>query len=313
MARTERLLELLVRLQARPRFTVRELADEFAVSRRTMLRDLRALSALGVPLAATPGPHGGYRLIWRHRLPPLALTTDEALGLVLSYEAFLTYAQSPFATQSLSAITKLRGALPPDVLKELDRVRRHVAVVERPRSYEAPLLSEILAAALDETHLRVIYASRSGISARVIFPFGLYASAGFWYCACHDERRGMTISLRADRFVSLERVAGLARPPRVELAGWLATRERDDGMGLPLRLAVSAGGMKRFELETLFARVAPDGHGGGLVEGRIPEREVEWYAAQLLPLGEEVMVESPSQLVAALLRQARAVLARYDG
>ncbi len=65
MSRTERLLELMIRLRTRGRFTVQELADECGVSRRTMLRDLQALSELGVPLASTPGPGGGYTLAYR--------------------------------------------------------------------------------------------------------------------------------------------------------------------------------------------------------------------------------------------------------
>ena len=56
MSRTARLLELLIRVQTKPRFTAAELAEEFGVSRRTMLRDLAALSAMGVPLRSTPGP-----------------------------------------------------------------------------------------------------------------------------------------------------------------------------------------------------------------------------------------------------------------
>jgi predicted DNA-binding transcriptional regulator YafY len=48
--RTARLLELLVRVQTKLRFTAQELAEEFRVSRHTMLRDLHALSGMGVPL-----------------------------------------------------------------------------------------------------------------------------------------------------------------------------------------------------------------------------------------------------------------------
>jgi predicted DNA-binding transcriptional regulator YafY len=59
MSRTERLLESITRVRARGRFTVQAMADEFGVSRRTMLRDLHALSAMGVPLASIPGPGGG--------------------------------------------------------------------------------------------------------------------------------------------------------------------------------------------------------------------------------------------------------------
>jgi hypothetical protein len=43
-------------------------------------------------------------------------------------------------------VTKLRAALPPDVVAELERLRCHVAVVEPVREYEAPLLGELLRA-----------------------------------------------------------------------------------------------------------------------------------------------------------------------
>lgn len=61
LSRATRLLELMVRVQAKPRFTAAELTEEFGVSRRTMQRDLAALAGMGVPLRSTPGPGGPRR------------------------------------------------------------------------------------------------------------------------------------------------------------------------------------------------------------------------------------------------------------
>lgn len=311
MARATRLLELLIRLRASPLVTAQELADHFEVSRRTMLRDLRALADLGVPLVATPGPGGGYALVRDQRLVPLALTAGEALGLLMSYEAFLRYAQSPFSGESRSAATKIRATLPPDVARELERLHRHVAIIARPLGDPAPLLGELLQAALDAAHLRIVYRSRSGISERVIFPFGLYAADGCWYCACQDERRDAHLSLRADRVLSLTRVARRERPPHIPLDRWLETVERDDGLGLPLRIAVPPDGMRSLALHALFAQIASDGQGGGTIEGTIPASEIEWYATQLLPVGADALVQSPPELIAAIRRQSLAVADLY--
>jgi predicted DNA-binding transcriptional regulator YafY len=173
LSRTARLLELMVRVQSKPRFTAAELAGEFEVSRRTILRDLQTLSEMGVPLRSTPGPGGGYSLPRGGRRLSPSLTVDEALGLIVSYEALLRYPVHPFSCEGISAVTKLRAALPKETVSELDRLRRHVAVVEPVREYEAPLLGELLCAALDGTHLKIVYDSiRSGASERVVFPFG---------------------------------------------------------------------------------------------------------------------------------------------
>ena len=311
MSRTARLLELMVTIQTRPRFTAQELPEEFEVSRRTMLRDLRALSEMGIPLRSTPGPGGGYSLPRGGRQLSASLTVDEALALIVSYEALMRYPVSPFSTQELSAVTKLRAALPPDVVGELDRLRRHVAVFEPAREYEAPLLGELLKAALDGEHLKIVYDSvRSGKTERVVYPFGLYASQGFWYCACYDQKRGANVSLRADRFLSIERAKGFERPPHVALDDW--TRAvRSGGERMRLRIRVSERGAKGFELVTLFGRIETDGQGGGIVETEIPRSEVDFYASRLLSVGAEARVESPLELVEALRDKALEVARLY--
>jgi hypothetical protein len=50
-----------------------------------------------------------------------------------------------------------------------------------------------------------------GVSEQVIYPFGVYAFQGFWYCFCHDHRREEIVSLRADRFRNVEPVEGFTR------------------------------------------------------------------------------------------------------
>jgi predicted DNA-binding transcriptional regulator YafY len=317
LSRTARLLELLVRVQTKPRFTAAELAGEFGVSRRTILRDLAALSEMGIPLRSTPGPGGGYSLPRGGRRLSASLSVDEALALIISYESLMRYPVSPFSSQSLSAVTKLRAALPPDVVGELDRLRRHVAVVEPVREYEAPLLGELLEAALDGAHLKVTYDSiRSGVSGRVIYPFGLYASQGFWYCACFDYKRRANVTLRTDRFLSTERVKGFERPAHVPLDGWAcAVRSGSGEEMLRLRVHVSERGTKSFELVSLLGRIEAGtqlgGQRSGIVEADIPRSEVDFYASRLLSVGADVKVESPPELVEALSRKALEVARLY--
>lgn len=310
MSRAERLLEILITLRSRPRFTVKEMADEMGVSRRTMLRDLQALSEIGVPLQATPGPYGGYSLVTRSRLLPLSLTVEEAIGMVLSYEAFLRYAESPFSAQSGSAITKLRNAMSPDVVRELDRLRAYVSVDEPARQYRAPHLAEILQAALDGIHLRIVYESASGIAERVVFPYGLYAQQGFWYCACFDYRRRDHLSLRADRIRAVERLDDMERPEPISLRDWLHMRRTTDDR-LPLYARTTRRGAASLELEVLFGPVRTDGRGNGIVQSWIPAAEVDFYAARLLTLGTELTVEEPPELIQAMVEKARAVASQY--
>ena len=310
MSRTARLLELLIRVQTKPRFTAAELAEEFGVSRRTMLRDLGALSAMGVPLRSTPGPGGGYSLPRGGRRLSPYLTVDEALALIASYEALLRYPVHPFSTQSLSAVTKLRAALPKDVVAQLDRLRRHVLVAGPVRNYEAPLLDELLSAALDRAHLKVTYDSiESGVTERVIFPYGLYASQGFWYCACYDRRREMNVPMRADRFLSAERVEGFEPPQELSVRDWMKTAQEAFSERLRVRARVTERGRKSFELTSLFGRIMPEED--GVIEVKIPRSEIDYYASRLLSVGTDVFVDSPPELVEAIENKAREIVRLY--
>jgi predicted DNA-binding transcriptional regulator YafY len=310
MSRTARLLELMIRLQTRPRFTAAELAGEFGVSRRTMQRDLAALSGMGVPLRSTPGPGGGYSLPRGGRRLSPSLTVDEALALIASYEALLRYPVHPFSTQSLSAVTKLRAALPRDVVAELDRLRRHVFVAGPAREYEAPLLGELLRAALDGAHLKVTYDSvRSGLTERVIFPYGLYASQGYWYCACFDHKRGRNAPMRADHFLSAERVGGFEPPQELSVRDWMDTAREAVGERLQFRARVTERGRKSFDLASLFGRIEPDKD--GVIEAEIPRSEIDYYASRLLSVGTDVFVDSPPELIEAIETKGREIALLY--
>jgi predicted DNA-binding transcriptional regulator YafY len=312
VSRTERLLALVVSLRGRGRFMVQEMADELGVSRRTMLRDLHALSALGVPLTASPGPGGGYALAFPHRMVPLLFSAEEALGLILSYEAFLQHAQSPVAAQSISAITKLRAALPAEVTRELDRLSERVAMITVARTYEAPLLPDLLHAALDGVHLRIRYDSRRGASERVIYPYGLYAGLGFWYCACFDYQRGIHASLRADRILSLERVEGRERPPAMTLQEWLRRSANTAEELVRLRAKVTPPGLKDLDWNLFAADLTVDDAGHGTIDLYVPRANLDFYARRLMGPGADTVVQSPPALVALLRERAAALLACYD-
>lgn len=81
---TARVLAVLELLQAHGRMTGAELARRLEVDVRTVRKYVETLQDLGIPVEATLGRYGGYRLRPGFRLPPLIFGEDEAVALTLS-------------------------------------------------------------------------------------------------------------------------------------------------------------------------------------------------------------------------------------
>jgi predicted DNA-binding transcriptional regulator YafY len=187
--RADRLIALVLLLQARGRMTAAELAERLEVAVRTIYRDLDALSTAGVPVYAERGTGGGIELPDGYRLDLTALNRQEASAL------FLSTVPGPLADLGAgqvldAALHKLSAALPPGTRQEAERSRDrlHLDPSEWWRTPEpVALLRTIQEAVWDDRRLRVTY-ERPGRrpTERVVEPYGLVAKASTWYLVAAD-------------------------------------------------------------------------------------------------------------------------------
>lgn len=114
--RASRLLRVLLLLQNRGRLTCGELARELEVTRRTVLRDVDALTEAGLPVVVTRGPKGGVELgfNYRSRLTGLSQQEADALGILLGTPSVLADSLGLGAAVR-AARTKLLESLPDGV------------------------------------------------------------------------------------------------------------------------------------------------------------------------------------------------------
>ena len=125
MRRTERLFALAEYLRGRRTgATAEALAERFGVTIRTIYRDLDALRAAALPLAAERGRGGGYALDRSYSLPPVNFTAREAALLVALGRFATDMRLIPFQETLGSALDKVRAALSTSAQRELlDRLQ----------------------------------------------------------------------------------------------------------------------------------------------------------------------------------------------
>ena len=110
MNTTNRRLETLALLQARPGISAGELATRLGVTERTARRDIAQLRELGYRIDGEAGRFGGYRLASGNAMPPLLLDADEVAAVALGLRTAV--AVDGLDTAATTALAKLTQVVP---------------------------------------------------------------------------------------------------------------------------------------------------------------------------------------------------------
>ncbi|HLS15719.1 MAG TPA: YafY family protein [Beutenbergiaceae bacterium] len=205
----ERALDILGVLQTPGGSTGAELADRLQVTTRTIRQDIARLRALGYRIESGPGPGGGYRLTSGPRMPPLLLSDDEVVALVLSLRAGASSipgtatgtVPGPTGDAVQQVLAKLHQVLPAKLAPQVDTLLQSTKDAS-PSAYavDPARLTAIAVACRRREGLRFTYCSADGaITQRRADPQRLVFNNGRWYLIAFDTDRGDWRTYRVDR------------------------------------------------------------------------------------------------------------------
>ncbi|MER6669850.1 WYL domain-containing protein [Amycolatopsis japonica] len=319
--RADRLVSLVLLLRHRGRLSATTLARELEVSTRTVLRDIEALSAAGVPVYAERGRHGGFALLPGFQTELTGLNHDEALALLIAGSRRGAQAFG-LGSALASAMLKVIDALPEGqrdtaagaarrllIDPETDLLSRRVAGEE----VSDAIVAEVRRAVFSGHKLRIHYAA-SGQAARwrTVDPIGLVTVRDQGYLLA--TRAGEDRTYRLSRLRAAEELQEPAeRPERVDLdRTWQerSTRFRTGGDQVAVEVRVDPA--RRDQLAGTALAVLAEGTDE---DGRLrlevtfqDARHAEWA---LWNLAADAEALAPPWLRDSLRDRAAALTARY--
>ncbi|MGW2271442.1 helix-turn-helix transcriptional regulator [Streptomyces yangpuensis] len=319
--RADRLVSLVLLLRQHGRLSAATLARELEVSTRTVLRDIDALSAAGVPVYAERGRHGGFTLLPGFRTELTGLNHDEALALLVagSRRGAQAFGLGPSLA---SAMRKVVDALPESqrataagaarrllIDPEKDVLARRTATEELPDA----VVTEVRRAVFAGHRLRIHYAAVDRSPEwRTVDPVGLVTVGGQGYLLA--VRSGADRTYRLSRVLAAEELAEPARrPERVDLdEAWRERSRRFRTGGEQVTVLVRVDPARREDLvRSALAVLAEETDADGRLRLEVAfqdARHAEWALWQLAP-GAEAL--APRWLRASLHERAAATAARY--
>jgi predicted DNA-binding transcriptional regulator YafY len=301
MKQSDRQLLILNRLRAERPLRAIDFAEECDCSVRTIYRDIEALSAAGIPVAALPGE--GYRLVPGFHLPPIAFTAEEAAQLMRGAELVTGLGTRDHEEARRTATAKLEAALPESTLSEVSRLRDRMRAEPWPRRPPSQWLGVLLQATLQERVVRLRYHSFGGdeVTERNVEPHHLSYYADDWHLRGHCRLRDGGRDFRLGRIQQVvltdepfARRPELTDTPREDVEGQRVVEFR-------VWLADSVLPWAREDLPYGFVREEPAEDGAVfLIESDQERRIVPW----ILRWGASARALSPSVVVERLRDEA---------
>ncbi|MFF7551104.1 helix-turn-helix transcriptional regulator [Streptomyces canus] len=319
--RADRLVSLVLLLRQRGRLTADTLARELEVSTRTVLRDIEALSAAGVPVYAERGRHGGFMLAPGFRTDLTGLNHDEAIALLVAGSRRGAQAFG-LGSALASAMLKVVDALPEGyrdtaaglaervlIDPEADLLSRRLVTEE----VSDPIAAEVRRAVFAGHKLRIHYAAMDQTPKwRTVDPIGLVTVRDLGYLLA--TRSGADRTYRLSRILAAEELAEPAqRPERVDLdRAWQERSTRFRTGGDQVTVVVRVNPARREDLVgTTLAVLAEEADADGWLrlEATFQDsRHAEWALWQISTDAEAL---APQWLRTSLRNRAAAIATRY--
>ena len=321
--RSDRLLAILLTLQARGRTTAPELAGRLEVSVRTVYRDVEALSAAGVPVYTEQGRGGGIVLLPGYRTDATGLTPGEARAL-FAFSGRGVLPDDATDRELRSAFRKLLAALPEDQRAEAERAESRILVEPRPwmrRGNEtAPALPVVQQAVLGGERLHLLYqaAGRPEPGEYEVDPVGLVLKAGVWYLVGYSQGEPRMFRVSRVRRAEPAGLATLPRevPPLAELWDRMRARFEQPGGGVRVEVVIPKsrpgwvlGACTSEVIERPERRTDPERPDDDVFVLTFRSAVHAWAA--LAALADHVQVTGPPEVRDELVRIAEVTLRRY--
>ncbi|HEV2107541.1 MAG TPA: YafY family protein, partial [Thermomicrobiales bacterium] len=308
---TTRVLAVLDLLQSRHRISGAELAERLEVDGRTVRRYITILQDLGIPIEGERGRHGAYCLRPGFKLPPLMLSDDEALAVVLGLLAAQRLGMTAAAPAVEGALAKVERVLPEALRAQLQAVQ-DALVIDLPPPESSPdsdIVVLLSTAAHEGRGLRLRYRSAGGGSdtEREVDPYGLVYRAGRWYMAGYCHLRTDTRLFRVDRILKAElSEATFTRPANFDCLGFLhhTLATIPEGWEVEVLLKTTLAEAAHSVSPTLA--LLNEMRDGVLLRCHVSD--LDWLARYLVGLPFPLVIRRPPELRAALRRLAEDIM-----
>ena len=309
MKKAERLNQELLYLRDKSFFQLKELMEEFSISKRTALRDVEELESMGLALYVETGRYGGYRKINQGPLIPVFFNDKEIQAIFFALNALHLVSSTPFQKSYANIQHKLFKTMTvpqqESISKMLTAVHYHNVAPVR----EIDNLEEILQAILEEKAVEMTYSQYEKTEVQIQM-YELFYRNGIWFTSAYEFKTKQWGIYRCD-YMSELRINEKVRTFTKEELKKLEEDYEQTYHDIPFRCRLTSFGKELF-LKNNYPNMTLK------IENNIPyiiggynQEELAYMTHYLISLGKHVIIEEPQQLKDSYKKQLKELLDKY--
>lgn len=311
MKKSKRLNQELVFLSNKKYFNLKDLMEEFEISKRTALRDIQDLEAMGLPFYVEEGRYGGYRLLKQNSMIPIYFNHSEIISIFFALKALKLVSDTPFEGSYPQIYKKLLLTLPKEqqqhILQLLDIVDyHHIAPVNISKH-----LSSILEAILELKVVELEY-NQYQVLTKKLLVYDLFYRNGIWFCHALDMDIQKWGVYRCDCIESCNIKEEIKHSyTRADLKKSLQEHE-ESYRKISFRCRVNSFGKELFLRDSYPGMYLEEKEGLIFLFGAFGEEELRYMIHYFISFGKNIVVEEPQFLKESYRKELQEILDRDE-
>ena len=311
MRKSERLHDMMIYLNGRNSFHLKDIIKKYHISKSTALRDIQSLESIGMPIYSQQGRNGYYGILPNRLLSPIVFTVDEMYALYFAMLTLRDYQTTPFHFSVTALKNKFEMCLSDEKKNQLRKMESILRMGGIKHFNESKYLKDILSFSIENRVCEIEYTKNSTPLTYYVQFFHISSSFGQWYTTAFNFESEKPIVFRCDKISSIKECTNYVFKDLSEFdtSGFALFKSTD---AIDFRVEITRKGVDQFYKENYPSMKLEKIDNRFYINGYYNPGEESFISNYLISYGKQIISVSPEKLNGSIQNTLRELTSHYQ-
>lgn len=306
MRKSERLHDMMIYLNDKKSFHLKDIMEKYTISKSTALRDIQSLEEIGMPIYSSSGRNGYYGILPNRLLSPIVFNIDEVYALYFAMQTLNAYQSTPFHLSVEKLKGKFEGCISEERIQELRKMEKVFRLGNYQNKNVCSCLGDILKMAVEERVCEVVYRKGDRDKNYFLQFFDITSAYGQWYATAYNFQNKKPQVLRCDKIHAVQPSVNYMPKTLSELL--VSSREMfRDNNAIDFEVEISNMGVDLFYKEHYPSMELQQENETYYIRGFYNQEEEKFIANYFIIYGESLLGIRPDSLKSLILERLESI------